>query len=99
MDEGMNSYYDRKYAENKYGRLSHEEELIFQQKAINKTDQPIGTSSEQLSVTNYGLSSYHKMAEWMKLAEQKLSPSTLRLMMQEYYSKWKFKHPYPEDFF
>ncbi|HYO23282.1 MAG TPA: M1 family metallopeptidase [Flavisolibacter sp.] len=99
MDEGMNTFYERRYMEAKYGKQSREAELFFQTKATHKTDQPIATSSEQLTATNYGLSCYHKMAEWMELAEEKLSPGKFRLMMQEYFTKWRFRHPQPDDFF
>ncbi len=98
MDEGMNSFYTGKYMEMKYGKQSREAELFFQSKATNKTDQPVHTSSEELSATNYFLSAYHKAAEWMKQIEQRLGEETFRQMMQEYYNKWKFAHPQPEDF-
>jgi hypothetical protein len=99
MDEGMNSFYEGKYIQAKYGGQSREEELIFQLKAANKTDQPIATASEAFSQLNYGLVAYHKTAEWMKLVEEKLTPAKFRLMMQEYFAKWKFRHPQPDDFF
>lgn len=99
MDEGMNSFYEGKYTERKYGRPSKEDELIFQLKATNKTDQPVATPSEKFSVTNYGLVAYHKTAEWMKGLEQKMGNEAFRQMMQDYFAQWKFKHPQPEDFF
>jgi len=98
MDEGMNTFYTEKYTERKYGKQTREEELFFQSKAANKKDQPINTASEELSALNYALSAYHKTSEWMKLLEQRLGEETFRKMMQEYYSKWRFAHPQPEDF-
>jgi len=98
MDEGMNTFYEQNYSEAKYGKAPRAYEVFFQTKATNRTDQPIATSSENLSELNYGLVSYHKTAEWMKLLEETLTPGKFRLMMQEYYAKWKFKHPQPEDF-
>jgi hypothetical protein len=98
MDEGMNSFYENKYTEAKYGKQPREAELAFQAKATNKTDQPIETTSENFSASNYGLVAYHKTAEWMKLIEEKLGRETFRQMMQQYYNEWKFKHPQPEDF-
>ncbi|HUC80276.1 MAG TPA: hypothetical protein VMR70_05135, partial [Flavisolibacter sp.] len=48
---------------------------------------------------NYGLVAYHKTAEWMKLMEDCLTPGKFRLMMQEYFTRWQFRHPQPDDFF
>ncbi|MDB5209074.1 MAG: family metallopeptidase [Flavisolibacter sp.] len=98
MDEGMNSFYEGKYIEVKYGRQPKEAELTFQAKATNKTDQPIETSSENFSAVNYGLAAYHKTAEWMKLIEAKIGKEAFRQMMQQYFAEWGFKHPQPEDF-
>jgi hypothetical protein len=98
MDEGINSFYENKYTEQKYGPSSQEEELLFQTKAIRKTDQAIELPSESFSVSNYGLVVYHKTAEWMKYLEAQLGGDRFRQMMQEYYAQWKFRHPQPEDF-
>jgi len=98
MDEGMNSYYDMRYHQMKYGAISKETKVFFQTKAVRKTDQPIATTSEEFSNTNYGLIAYHKTAQWMKLIEQKLGEQAFQEMMRNYYQKWKFKHPQPEDF-
>lgn len=99
MDEGMNSFYEDKYTERKYGKQSKDAELLFQLKATNKTDQPITTASEDFSVSNYGLVAYHKTAEWMKGLEAKIGADGFRQMMQGYFAQWKFKHSQPEDFF
>jgi hypothetical protein len=98
MDEGMNSFYEEKYMEAKYGKQTREAELTFQAKATIKTDQPIETKSEDFSATNYGLVAYHKTAEWMKLIEAKIGEEAFRKMMQQYFTEWGFKHPQPEDF-
>jgi len=98
MDEGINSFYEDKYIEQKYGKQPKLVELAFQAKATNKTDQPIETPSEKFSEYNYGLVAYHKTAEWLKSLEEKLGKDTFREMMHQYFSLWKFKHPHPEDF-
>ncbi|WP_121354683.1 M1 family metallopeptidase [Flavisolibacter nicotianae] len=98
MDEGMNSFYENKYIERKYGRQEQWEEWYFQYKATRKTDQPIATSSEDFSATNYGLSAYHKTAEWMRELEKELGSEAFRQMMRRYFETWKMKHPQPEDF-
>lgn len=98
MDEGMNTFYENKYKQIKYGKQKQLEELAFQHKATNKTDQPIETPSDSFSVRNYELVAYHKTSEWMQELEQTLGEDRFRQMMQQYYQQWQFKHPQPEDF-
>lgn len=98
MDEGINSFYEKKYTESKYGPSSQEEEILFQTKAHRHTDQPIETTSQQFSSSNYGLVAYHKTAEWMSFLEEKLGKDVFRKTMQDYYKDWKFRHPQPADF-
>lgn len=98
MDEGINSFYEKKYTEGKYGRSSQEEELFFQTKALRHTDQPIETTSQQFSESNYGLVAYHKTAEWMAYLEEKLGKEAFRNAMQRYFKDWQFRHPQPTDF-
>lgn len=98
MDEGINSFYEKKYTEEKYGPQFQTEEILFQTKAKRKTDQPIETISENFSVSNYDLVAYHKTAEWIAYIESKLGKDAFRQMMQEYFAQWKFKHVQPKDF-
>lgn len=63
-----------------------------------KKDQPIETVSEKFSLLNYNMISYTKTGDWMKLLEGDLGKEMFDKVMQEYYKKWQFKHPYPEDF-
>lgn len=98
MDEGMNTFYENKYTESKYGKQEQYEEWLFQHKARNKTDQPIATSSEDFSSLNYGLVAYHKTGRWMKELEQKMGKDGFRKMMHRYFDQWKLKHPQPDDF-
>jgi hypothetical protein len=98
MDEGINSFYDEKYKTGKYGIQPKIERLAFETKAITKTDQPIELSSEKYSEANYGLVAYYKTAEWLRYLESELGTEAFRKAMQEYYHRWQFKHPQPEDF-
>ncbi|MEP7165851.1 MAG: M1 family metallopeptidase [Ferruginibacter sp.] len=63
-----------------------------------KKDQPIETPSEKFNLINYNLVAYTKTGEWMKLLETELGLATFDNLMHEYYNRWQFKHPYPEDF-
>ena len=98
MDEGINSFYEYKYIQGKYGPQTQENKLLFQTKALRNIDQPIETPSSLFSESNYGLVVYYKAAEWLKIIETKLGDTGFRNMMHDYLNQWEFKHPYPEDF-
>ena len=98
MDEGINSFYDAKYTKTKYGSISQSERTSFETKAVTKTDQPILTGSEQFSESNYNLVAYYKTAEWLRYLESQIGEDTVKKAMQEYFRRWQFKHPQPEDF-
>jgi hypothetical protein len=98
MDEGLNTFYENKYIEKKYGKQNSTEQIFFQTQAWLKKDQPINTSSEAFSEYNYGLVAYHKTAEWLRSIESKVGEDAFRRAMQAYYQRWQFRHPQPEDF-
>jgi hypothetical protein len=98
MDEGINSFYEKKYTASKYGDQPQLEEILLHTKMIQKTDQPIATSSDSLSTLNYFTVTYQKAARWMQLLEEQYGKEVFQKKMQAYFHDWKFKHPYPEDF-
>jgi len=114
MDEGMNTYYDNRYLDQYYNSnisyLNYQSSFLKKRfpddfsalgigtMAAIKKDQPIETSSGDFSTINYGLMAYGKAGKWMKMLEDKLGVGLFDKAMQEYYNKWKFKHPQPEDF-
>ncbi|HEV7621726.1 MAG TPA: M1 family metallopeptidase, partial [Flavisolibacter sp.] len=98
MDEGINTFYEYKYIDAKYGIQTQEKELLFETKAWLKTDQPIETPSQKFSITNYDLVAYHKTAEWMRSIEDLIGKDAFKEMMHAYFLQWSFKHPQPEDF-
>lgn len=63
-----------------------------------KKDQPIETPGEKFTMLNYNAIAYIKTGNWMKQLEDELGKDTFDKVMQAYYQRWKFKHPYPEDF-
>ena len=113
MDEGMNTYYGirywdgavdiniRKKETNKFlvDRLpANLNYFLLGNVLAQRKDQPIATNSEKLSHLNYDMSAYHKASQWMRLLEQTLGRPLFDSCMQEYFKRWEFKHPYPEDF-
>lgn len=114
MDEGMNTYYEnfrytpeptvpvaRKKGEPDFfekripGDFS---DFLLRWAASEKKDQPVETPSEKFSMLNYQTSAYYRASKWMQLLEADLGKERLDSCMKEYYTEWKFKHPYPEDF-
>ena len=109
LDEGLNTYYDNRYSQWKYGKgeikigshnvsIKNTERILFETKAATKKDQAINNSSEVFSYINYGLIAYYKTGAWLEYAESILGKETLDKAMQEYYRRWQFRHPQPEDF-
>jgi Peptidase family M1 domain len=45
----------------------------------------------------YGVVIYLKTAIWMFIVESALGADKMDNVIKAYYTKWKFKHPYPED--
>src|SRR6185295_11708755 len=50
------------------------------------------------SEVNYGLIAYYKTGLWMKVLEDYVGKALFDSSLHEYFNRWKFKHPYPEDF-
>lgn len=111
MDEGMNTYFDNRYEEQTYGVKKENEkgffkkrlpedyaDIVYRTQAANRNDQPVETSSEDLSAVNYGTAAYYKAGLWMKKLEEYLGRDLFDSCLREYYCRWEFKHPYPEDF-
>ncbi|MBS1510352.1 MAG: M1 family metallopeptidase [Bacteroidetes bacterium] len=114
MDEGMNTYYDNRYMQQQYGQPGFElpiqpafirkkmpadfESSILRSLTNSKKDQPIETPSEQFNQANYNAVAYVKTGQWMQLLEQQLGKPVFDSAMKTYYQRWRFKHPYPEDF-
>jgi hypothetical protein len=111
MDEGMNSYYDKRYEQLYYPEVKNNagrfltnripkniENTITEAVCKIKSDQPITTKSADFTELNYAMIAYIKAALWMQWLEESLGKTTFDEIMKAYFDKWKFKHPYPEDF-
>jgi hypothetical protein len=106
MDEGINTYYDRRYEAWKYPppqkrntKIPHDlGALAVDVAARIKEDQPVTTSSEDFTFYNYGVIAYHKTALLLQQIEEAVGKELFDSCMAVYYQQWKFKHPYPHDF-
>ena len=101
LDEGINSYYDKRYTDWKYpgpNEFSLDETVLLNTLAQKRKDQAIETPSEIFTDYNYGLVAYYKTSLWMKELEKYLGREKLDAAMQTYFEQWKFRHTRPEDF-
>jgi hypothetical protein len=112
MDEGMNTYFDNRYEQLKYPvknappaadflekRIPEDNaDIVYRTQIASKKDQPIETASKDFSETNYGVIAYYKTGLWMKELENFIGKNLFDSCLHEYFDRWKFKHPYPEDF-
>ncbi len=55
-------------------------------------------AEEYSNKDEYGIVVYIKTAIWMYLIEVNEGRENLDKGMKNYFEKWKFRHPYPEDF-
>ena len=113
MDEGFNTFYELRYGIHKNRFISilgplpsfvadlpveSLEDYMYEraddipcQSAIN---QPATSFTE---FSEYFTATYIKTACWLSAIERKLGKSTFTRCMKAYYSRWRFRHPYPED--
>jgi hypothetical protein len=81
-------------------RLSREIDgnLLAGYRLAAKSDEPSTPTYRYWPATG-GSISYNKTALWLNTMERWLGWPTLRRIMSTYYSRWKFRHPKPGDFF
>lgn len=110
MDEGINTYYERKYRRTYYpeplvqknplnfsGLNGAAVQALLQNLIAVKKDQPIETTSAAFSSSNYGAIVYEKTASWMELTEKTVTPKVMLQSMRNYYQHYSFHHPVPAD--
>jgi len=64
--------------------------------AISKDSQPLNLTANDYSSMNYGMH-YTKPAVFMRYLEHYLSEEKIDIIFKDFFQKWKFKHPYPDD--
>jgi hypothetical protein len=63
-------------------------------------EEPVATHSDRFREPGLATTSvYPKTATVMFMLQYVLGDSVFSTLMKEYYNRWRFKHPYPEDFF
>ncbi|MDX1940405.1 MAG: M1 family metallopeptidase [Saprospiraceae bacterium] len=113
IDEGINSYYEKRYTEKYYqspgfadilpefvmrGSDLSISELAYLWQARRDLDQAPETTSDEFTRINYLLGAYEKPAMALNYLEKYVGELNFDGAMQSYYEQWKFKHPQPADF-
>ena len=65
--------------------------------ARQNSDQPTNTASSEFNTTNYAGISYSKTGLVFRHLMHYLGKDQFNTIMQDFFRKWKFKHPYPSD--
>ncbi len=111
MDEGLNTFHEQKTSEairndtsitlkgKKSGiSINIDESVLYGQGARVNDDQPIEMTSEDYTSFNYGIDIYYKTGIMLRYLESYMGEADYIAGMKNYYDKWHFKHPQPEDF-
>lgn len=102
LDEGLNSFYERKFddkqpAEGGAFKLD-ETFLAYASFAGLHRLLPADTHSAWYPMLNYGVDIYYKVPLYLEWLEAYMGQENFRQAMQEYYRRYRFRHPRPEDF-
>ena len=113
MDEGINSYYENRYMENKYPaaiapaiqkviglkNFRHRDQnyLAYLFTATNHIDQPLDIPAPEYTPMNYFSIVYCKTPAVMGMLEHYLGTQTFDSLMHVFFEERKFTHVYPDD--
>lgn len=113
MDEGINTFYEfrtmketadttkKKTITKKKKNVDIDVDMntvVIAQLAASAQDQKIEQTSKNFKEINYGMDVYYKTTWFLVWMEEYMGRENFDKGIQEYFTKWKFKHPYPEDF-
>lgn len=73
------------------------QELEWLIQARTNLEQPINLAATDYTTMNYGIILYNKAATGFNFLREYLGDSLFDASMQNYYQKWKFRHPQPDD--
>ncbi len=102
MDEGINSFYDHKFAPlpSFTRQLGGRDEgyLAYAAMAASRNLVPADTSAAIMPELNYGTDIYGKAAYYIAWLEGYMGEEHFGAAMKKYFSTWQYKHPQPGDF-
>nr|MBP6687451.1 hypothetical protein [Lacibacter sp.] len=108
FDEGINSYYDKRFKKDvsrykpatgkkKTARFTIDDALFLKSFENWRIAQPLSSTADSLTEANYSLIAYEKGAQFIQLIENEFGQEPVDKAMQYYFRQWKYKHPYPSD--
>ncbi len=104
MDEGLNSFYEQKtdrelnHDSSRTRKKGLNENMALFERQATHQDQAIEQTSANFEKLNYGLDIYFKTAMSLRWLEEIMGPDNFEKGMHDYFTRWHFHHPYPEDF-
>lgn len=105
MDEGMNTFVERKYMQtyyqhtNKGAKVPADFMQVLQQLYVSRhEDVPIINTPDTVFPLTHYPAVYNKAADWMELLEKRIGKNNMQVLMQQYFQQWQFKHPSPQAF-
>lgn len=107
MDEGFNSYYEKRYMQHHYPQEEHGYEIFGQTINIDHLayryitrlgkNQAADMPADSLSQENYWLTAYSLPAMALQQLADLYGADALDKSMQAYFQNWAFRHPQPDD--
>ena len=86
MDEGLTDW---------FSNIITNQSPVFENDFRDPIDQPAELYKTKDA---YFFAVYVKAQQWLRLLRNEMGPENFEAGIKEYYSRWKFRHPYPEDF-
>jgi hypothetical protein len=75
------------------------EQRVYLMSARENDEATVMTHPYSISMSQFGTMAYQKPATVLFMLEDMIGTEAFRKGMNEYYTRWLFKHPYPADFF
>ncbi len=111
LDEGLTSFYEKKYMKQYYRPSSElipekwrrwlngysESKLMYLALAGQYLDHFPDQNAEHLNFVDYVYAVYEKTAQQFEYLEKASGNIAFQQAMRSFYEKWKFKHPGPQD--
>jgi hypothetical protein len=110
LDEGVNSFWEERIADNYYGKnsgfldlpwLKISDESLSRLSYINSVSRQAVSNKEyswNYPHDTYSMMSYMKTANWLHTLMGIIGEETTNEIFREYYRKWAFRHPSGKDF-
>jgi len=102
MDEGLNTYLDQKTMAEKYPQHHSitPKDIVPYMSGDKSIMRPIMTSSDSERLQQIGANFYNKPTVGLQILRNSvIGPELFDEAFKEYANRWKYKHPYPADFF